>query len=624
MSNALETKLSLTSENILGERLDALRGLFPEVFAEGKVDFERLRSALGDNVDTNRERYGLSWSGKSSAVKSVQIPSVGTLQPRPSESINFDVSENLLIEGDNLEVLKLLQKSYYGKIKMIYIDPPYNTGNEFLYPDNFVEGLDSYLKFSGQTNEEGVKQTTDTEASGRFHSRWLSMMYPRLFLSRNLLKDDGVIFVSIDDNEVNNLRALMNEVFGEENFIASVIWQKVYSPKNSAQHFSDDHEYILVYARDAASWRPELLPRTAEMEARYINPDGDARGSWKPGDLSARNYYGQGTYAITCPSGRVIAGPPSGRYWVISKQRLEELDADNRIWWGEDGSNAPSIKRFLSEVKQGRVPQTLWKYQEVGHTQDAKKELLRRVTFASSDSVFDTPKPVRLIKHMLHIGTKPNEEDLVLDFFAGSGTTGEAVMTLNEDDGGNRRFILIQLPEPTRAPDYTTIADITRERMRSVIFSLDKADKGGLELGRHTDRGFKAFRLASSNFQIWDPSETVSGGVNLVQQLELFAEHVKPNRSQQDILYELILKAGLPLSARIEILELGGQKVYVIEEKSLVICLENPVTYDCLHEVTKIEPERVICLDTAFLGNDKLKTNVVLEMKSHGITFRTV
>ena len=310
-----------------------------------------------------------------------------------------------MIEGDNLEVLKLLQKSYAGKVKLIYIDPPYNTGKDFVYPDNFQDNIKNYLELTGQV-EGGRKISSNTEASGRFHTDWLNMMYPRLRLARNLLKHDGVVFISCDDNEVQNLRALMDDVFGGENFVATVIWQKVYSPKNSARHFSEDHDYLLVYAKDAEVWAPRLLPRTEDMEARYLNPDNDQRGPWKPGDLSARNYYGEGTYAISCPSGRVIEGPPSGRYWVISTVKFEELDRDRRIWWGSDGNNVPAIKRFLSEVKAGRVPQTLWTYEEVGHTQEAKKELISLVDFPNSDVVFDTPKPTRLIRRILQLANR--------------------------------------------------------------------------------------------------------------------------------------------------------------------------------------------------------------------------
>lgn len=314
-TSAEPERFDLRSHDIEADRQAELLRLFPEIRTEGgKIDFDRLKLALGETVDAGKERYGMNWPGKADCFRTIQAASLGTLRPCPEESVKFDSTENLIVEGDNLEVLKLLQKAYLGKVKMIYIDPPYNTGNDFIYPDNFSESLQTYLEYTGQVDAEGRKFGTNTEADGRFHSKWLNMMYPRLYLARNLLREDGTIFVSCDDNEVQNLRAAMNEVFGEENFIASVIWQKVFSPKNSAKHFSADHDYIVVYARRADIWRPELLPRTEEMEARYDNPDNDSRGPWTSGDLSARNYYSEGIYPVTCLSGRVVEGPPPGTY----------------------------------------------------------------------------------------------------------------------------------------------------------------------------------------------------------------------------------------------------------------------------------------------------------------------
>ncbi|MCA2992388.1 site-specific DNA-methyltransferase, partial [Gemmatimonas sp.] len=449
------------------ERLDELRAVVPEAFADGRVNWEALKEALGEWTEPEgegAEHFGLFWPGKREARRLAAKPSRGTLVPVPGEGLNEETTRNLFIEGDNLEVLKLLQKSYAGRVKMIYIDPPYNTGNDFVYEDDFRDPLGAYLQKTGKVDQSGEALTTNTRADGRFHSNWLSMMYPRLILARQLLREDGVIFVSIDDTEIANLRLLMDEVFGVENFVATIIWQKVFSPKNTARHFSEDHDYIVVYARHAESWMPTLLSRSAEADARYTNPDGDPRGVWTSGDLSARNYYGEGTYPVVTRKGRRIPGPPPGRYWAISKKKFDELNADGRIWWGPDGDNMPRLKRFLSEVKQGVVPQTLWKHEDVGNTQEAKKQLLERVTFESSDSVFDTPKPVRLIERMLRIATTPQAEDLVLDFFAGSGTTAEAVLKLNREDGGRRRHILVQMPEPTGYGDYPTIAEVTKTR----------------------------------------------------------------------------------------------------------------------------------------------------------------
>jgi len=357
--------------------------------------------------------------------------------------------KNLIIEGDNYDALRALRMSHKDKtnrIRCIYIDPPYNTGNrDFVYNDRFVDKTHRFR-----------------------HSLWLEFMYRRLTLAKELLADDGVIFVSIDDNEIFRLGMLMDRVFGESNFIANVIWQKVYSPKNTAQHFSDDHEYIIVYAKNKAMWAPNPLPRNADQDRAYKNPDNDSRGPWKPGDMSARNYYGEGTYPITTPSGRKIDGPASGRYWVIAEPKFKEMDNDGRIWWGKDGSNIPAVKRFLSEVKQGVVPQTLWTYSEVGHTQDAKKQLLDVLRFESSGDVFSTPKPVQLMERILRIASNPG--DTILDFFAGSGTLAQAVAKLNAEDGGDRRFILVSSTEATDdQPDKNLCRDVCAERVRRVL-----------------------------------------------------------------------------------------------------------------------------------------------------------
>jgi len=359
MSNP-DTQMNGDSLNVTEQRRKELKQLFPGVFTETRndkgelvdtLDFERLKAELGsfsEIYDNRRERYGMDWPGKRDCLRLIQAPSSATLKPCREESVDFDTTENLFIEGDNLEVLKLLQKSYYGKVKMIYIDPPYNTGKEFIYPDNFSESLDTYLQYAGLKDNEGRTFSTNTANEGRFHTKWLNMMYPRLYLARNLLQEDGVIFISIDDNEVENLRRMCNEIFGEENFIATLIWQKVFSPKNSAKYISEDHDYILVYCRNSDIWRPTLLPRSSESESRYSNPDGDPRGPWASSDLCARNSYSEGLYSVTCPSGRLIESPPHGTYWRVSKSNFLALHEDSRIWWGDEGNNMPRQKRFLS------------------------------------------------------------------------------------------------------------------------------------------------------------------------------------------------------------------------------------------------------------------------------------
>ncbi|WP_275286086.1 site-specific DNA-methyltransferase [Halomonas elongata] len=365
---------------------------------------------------------------------------------------------NLIIEGDNYDALRALRMTHAGRIRCIYIDPPYNTGNkDFVYNDHFIDKTHRFR-----------------------HSLWLEFMHQRLLLAKELLAENGVIFVSIDDNELFRLGMLMDRIFGEGNFLANVIWQKVYSPKNSAQHFSDDHEYILVYAKERSKWQPNSLPRNAAQNKAYKNPDNDPRGPWKAGDLSARNYYGSGTYSITCPSGRVIPAPPSGMYWRVSEKKLKEMDADGRIWWGKDGNNVPAVKRFLSETKQGVVPQTLWTYQEVGHTQDAKKQLLDVLKFHTSQDVFSTPKPVQLMERILRIACNPG--DIVLDFFAGSGTTAQAVAKLNAEDNGERRFILVSNSEATEeAPGKNLCRDVCAERVRRIMGGYTNAKGEDIE-----------------------------------------------------------------------------------------------------------------------------------------------
>jgi len=609
------------SADILIDNIEKLKVLFPDAFTEEKIDFDVLKQLLGANIDEREEKYGLNWHGKRKARQLALTPSTGTLRPCPEDSVDWDSTQNVVIEGDNLEVLKLLQKSYAGKIKLIYIDPPYNTGKDFVYPDNFQDNIKNYFELTGQV-EGGKKLSSNTESSGRFHTDWLNMMYPRLKLAKNLLRKNGVIFVSISDHEVHNLRMLMNEVFGEENFIAAIIWQKVYSPKNSARHFSEDHDYVIVYARDAETWGPNLLPRTEEMQARYSNPDNDPRGPWKPGDLSARNYYSEGTYSITCPSGRVIAGPPPGNYWRVSIEKFKQLDQDKRIWWGLDGNNVPSIKRFLSEVKAGRVPQTLWTYDEVGHTQEAKKELIGAVTFPDSDSVFETPKPIRLIKRMLQLTTRCDEDAIILDFFAGSGSTMHSVYAQNVEDKGNRRCILVQLPEPLpgeKMGTLNTISDITKERLRSAGKKIKEENPTFTG-----DLGFRLFKLDTTNIRAWDPNPDDLAGTLLES-----TEHIKLDRSEADILYELLLKLGLDLCVPIEQKTLAGKTIHSIGAGTIFACLATriareeiePLALGIVNWHKQLNPageSTVVFRDNAFT-DDVAKTNITAILQQHGL-----
>jgi adenine-specific DNA-methyltransferase len=610
----LPERFDLSSEVPYDDRLDAIGAAFPEAVCDGKIDFDALRRSLGDWVEPGPERFGLTWPGKAECTRVIQEPSIGTLVPMPGDSVDWDTTQNVIVEGDNLEVLKLLQKAYYGKVKLIYVDPPYNTGKEFIYPDNFREGLADYLRYSGQTDEEGMKLTANAETDGRYHSKWLSMMYPRLFLARNLLREDGLIFVSIDDHEGHNLRALMNEIFGEENFVATVIWEKIHTRKNSAQYMSENHDYLLVFARNKARCTIQLLPRPEELDAGYTNRDNDPRGPWADGPVQARNYYSKGRYAITCPSGRVIAGPPPGRYWSVAKEEFEALDADDRVWWGETGNNVPRIKRFLSEVKAGIVPQTIWPHAEVGHTQEAKADLLNRVSFGEIDSMFETPKPVRLIERVVQLATTddPQADDIVLDFFAGSGTTGEAVLRANTEDGGTRRYVLVQLPEPVDDERYNTISAITRGRLQAVGAEIQPEPSLGSE---SLDAGFRAYNLAPSNFAVWDTRAKTPD--ELAEQLELSADsQVRESATEEAMLAELLLKAGYLLTSPVERVDVGGGAAFSIDDGALLVCLESELTIEAFEAMAERDPAMILVLDSGFGGSDELKVNALQTVRA--------
>lgn len=469
--------VTLTSADPNAERIAELRKLFPECWADGEINFDKLRAALGDAVSAGPERFTFSWAGRADAAALLQTPSRATLVPKPAESVNWDTTRNLFIEGDNLEVLKLLYKAYAGKVKLIYIDPPYNTGNDFVYPDDFADPLAVYLKLTKQADDAGKLLTSNPETSGRYHSAWLSMMYPRLFLARQLLRDDGVIFVSIDDNEVHHLRLLMNEVFGEENFVAHIVWQKRYVSNVTAKHLSDMHDHILMFARDVELIQLKKLERSEAQLADYKNPDNDVRGSWRAQDLSASKPYRAGEYTITTPAG-IKVDPPPGRYWRCHEQQYQEWVADNRIWFGKEGTARPMLKAFLSEVQQGLTPNTWWPFEFAGHNKEATLEVKK---LFEGEPPFDTAKPVKLLRRILELAS--SADSLIVDFFAGSTTTAQAVLELNREDGGNRRFVMVQFPEPTENKQFPTIAEIGKERIRRVIAKLTKETPNMLSWG---------------------------------------------------------------------------------------------------------------------------------------------
>jgi adenine-specific DNA-methyltransferase len=614
----IETTLTGKTPDIGEENIKKLMTMFPEVVTEGKVDFEKLKQLLGEYVDDSNERYNFTWNGKGRALRLSQTPSLGTLRPCKEESKNWDTTQNLYIEGDNLEVLKLLQKSYYGKVKMIYIDPPYNTGKDFVYRDDFHDSLENYKRITGQVDGNGKPISTNSETSGRYHTDWLNMMYPRLRLARNLLTDDGVIFISIDDNEVHNLRKICDEIFGEDNFISCIIWERAYAPVSLKKHFSECHDYILCYSKNIDLLDCNGLPRDEKADSRYKNPDNDPRGPWQSDNLTVGPAIPEKVYEIVAPNGRKIM-PPSGRCWLFTKDKLMEMIADNRIWFGEDGGNVPRLKRFLSEVKQGLTPMTIWKYSEVGHSQDAAKKL--KDLFDGKD-YFDYPKSVDLIKRCLQLYTE--KDSLVLDFFSGSATTAHAVMQLNAEDGGNRRFIMVQLPEPTEENSeaykagYMNISDIGKERIRRAGEKIKEEykDKDNID---NLDVGFKVFKLDTSNIRKWQPDYD-----NLEQSLLDYIDNFVEGRTELDVVYEIMLKYGLDLTYPVDEFTIAGKKVYSIGYGMLMICLDDEITTDVargiLAKIKELSPEssRVVFKDNGF-KSDSNKTNIKEIFKSAGI-----
>ena len=644
-------KFDLRSHDIAADKQAALRAAFPEVFTEGgKIDFERLKAALGETVDAGKERYGMNWPGKADCFKTIQQPSMATLVPAKAESVAWDTTENLIIEGDNLEVLKLLQKSYLGRVKMIYIDPPYNTGNDFIYPDNYAESLETYLRYTGQVDSEGRKYSTNTETDGRFHSKWLNMMYPRLYLARNLLRDDGVIFISIDDHEVDNLRKLCNEVFGEENFIECFVWKKSYGGGAKEQFAVRQHEYCVLYAKNMMALDEFWLPPDPDAEKKYYDGKDEnlaTRGPFRIKPLEATKSMDRREnliFPIPAPDGTEILPK---RQWWWSRERVQKALADNALVFTktERGWSVSYKQYLIGEDGQKRRTKPFSVIDSI-YTQRGTSDL--RALF-DDEVVLQFPKPVALIERFLYIAG--DKEALVLDFFAGSGTTGQGVLELNKEDGGKRKFILVQLPEPTERKDFPTIADITKERVRRVIKKLNDEDAADLtakerkehkegkelplgeaaeslsslrSLRLNPDRGFKVFKLQSSNFKTWNADAPKDEGA-LAKQLEMHVHHIVDGRSQDDLLFELLLKSGFPLTTPIETLTLAGQTVFSIAEGAMLICLEKALTPAVIKEMAARKPERVVCLDEGFAGNDQLKTNAVQTMKTKGVTsFRTV
>lgn len=582
----------LASEG-LPDRAAELGQLFPEAMTDGKLDVEKLKLLLGETIEESPERYGLTWPGKRDAIRLAQKQSTATLKPMPTESVDFGTTKNVIIEGDNLEVLKLLQKSYYGQVKMIFIDPPYNTGNDFVYDDDFAEPTDSYLRRSAQVDGQGLRTSGNTESSGRYHSDWLTMMCPRLMSARNVLAETGAIFITIDDNEVHNLRHLCDEVFGPENHLATLVWEKVHTRKNSAKYFSLSHDSVVVYAKKKESWDRQLLAR--EGKSLYANPDNDPKGPWKTDPITAHNYY-SADYTIEKPNG-VLLQRPSDRFWALSEETWKTKVARNEVIWGS-GDSYPMVKRYLADVQDGLVPVTLLRRDYAGDSSTAKKE----VDALLPAGTFDYPKPTLLIRRLMQ--TTMRSSDIVLDFFAGSGTTAHAVMKQNAEDGGNRRFILVQLPEATDNPEYPKISDITRERVRRAGTKI-KEESG--EKGANLDIGFRAFRLAESNFRNWD-SDT---DTFLSEELDFYIDNINSGASDDDVVHEILLKAGVPLDVDLNKIKIAGEDVYVAMGGLFVVSAGRKISQELIDGLLALEPwpVQVVLLDAGFGDNDSLKLN---------------
>lgn len=616
-------KVDLESESLVDDRLNKLKELMPEVFTESGIDFDKLRLELGDEVDEGQERYAFTWPGKTDAIRQSQIVSTATLRPRVEKSRgrdgedgSFD-SDNIYIEGDNLEVLKLLQRGYHGKVKMIYIDPPYNTGHDFVYKDKFGDTIENYREQAGLTGQ------SNADTSGCYHSDWCSMMYPRLRLARELLSDDGAAFISIDDNEDANLREICNEIFGENNFYAQIVWQKRTSP-DARINLGPGHDYILLYAKNKESLKSSLnkVALSEDRISQYKNPDNDPRGLWASVDITGQTGHATSSqyYEIVTPSG-VKMRPPQGRCWALSKASFEALVADHRIWFGEDGSSRPRQKKFLSESEGGNV-WTWWPNSEVGHNQEALKEV--KSLFGES-SPFDTPKPTRLIGRMLDLASKENS--LIVDFFSGSATTAEAVARKNAEDGGTRSCILVQLPENlddslSKNEKGTerkiiqdainlcddigkphTICSIAEERIRragdKIKTELEESNrqlKLGAEPKQLPDIGFRVFTLDDSGIEKPEPGQLV-------------LDVVKPDRSELDIVFEMMLKWGLELTLPVEKSEAAGYPVWSVACDELVCCMSRGLTIKALEAIADMEPRRVFILDSVL--DDTLKLNAV-------------
>ena len=627
---------------------DKLRAVFPECFTEGRLDIDKLLSLCGEYITDDFEKYEFKWKGKSDCLRLAQKRSTATLRPVPGDGVNWDTTQNLYIEGDNLEVLKLLQKSYFRKVKMIYIDPPYNTGNDFVYEDDFADPLARYKEVTAQTTK------SNPETMGRYHTNWLNMMYPRLRLAANLLRDDGVIFISIDDGEQANMRKLCDEVFGEENFMAQIIWQKVYSPRMDVQGFSTSHDYILCYVKSSVeSIRQEAFSQNS-AQFNFVDPANGRRyrrrSIRKEGSASLRSDRPNSWFPLVAPDGTEVypfkPDGTEGRWrWDINTYRKNEQQGIVEWVKTENGWQAYA-KQYL-DTEASKPPETLWLHQEVGHNHSAAESLKKLL----SGKVFDSPKPIELITKMLKLATYTDTGDIVLDFFSGSATTAHAVMQLNAEDGGSRRFIMVQLPEICNEKSeaarngYPNICEIGKERIRragqklmqQVTSGQGNENGEGFGCGMPSteneweyaaknilDIGFKVFRLDSSNLKLWDDTPIENGDLDsLFSRMDGIIDNLKPGRSEDDLVYEILLKMGYPLTADVAALELDGLTVYTVEQNSMLICLQPGVTAEVVEKLAALGPQKIVLAENALADNSAM-SNAYYLLENLGIELKIV
>ncbi|WP_165851999.1 site-specific DNA-methyltransferase [Mucilaginibacter terrenus] len=618
------------SLNVTEDLISKLKEIIPGAFTEDKINIEQLKQILGENINIDSERYQLNWAGKTEAYKVLQLPTTATLNPVKTESINWDTTTNIFIEGENLEALKALQKSYYGKVKAICIDPPYNTGSDsFIYPDKYSETKEEYYKKIGEKDEDGFMMKEgffrpNKKENGQFHSNWLSMMLPRLFLAKNLLSDDGVIFVNIDDNELANLKILMDEIFGEENKEAIVTWRRRHNqPNDKSKMISKVAEYILVYAKNSEKLKEKNtfygIPLSETRQGSYTNSDNDPLGPWDSKPWKAGSGQTGSKYKINTPTGKIL-----DEEWMGAESTYKQLLSEGKIYFPNGGDGWPRKKFYLSErMEEGQCAHNFWNHSEFGSNQEGSAELAE---IFNGKNVFDNPKPTKLIKALLKIST--SKDDIVLDFFGGSGSTAHAVYELNEEEGTNRQFIVIQLPEKINESDeayklgYRTISEVTRARLKKIAAKKNDELKSGLNFNNRSPIGFRFFKISNSNFKIWR-SDYLQNEEDIIKQLQIFNNVQKENSTEEEMAWEIAIKNGVKLSSMHSVLEFGNDKFHYFPERKLLIGIQS-ITRDSAKEIINSNPSALICLDTIFQKNDKEKTNIQLLFEDAGVIFHTI